>query len=31
MPVLSGRIITSSSSDAMDFVVVYNEEIASWL
>ena len=23
MPVLSGRIITPSSSDAMDFVVVY--------
>ena len=31
MPVLRGRIVTLSSSDAMDLVAVYNEEIVSWL
>ena len=31
MPVLSGRIITPSSSDPMALVAVYNEEIVSWL
>ena len=31
LPVLSGRIITPSSSDAMALVAVYNGEIASWL
>ena len=29
MLVLSGRIVTPSSSDAMDLVAVYNEEIVS--
>ena len=28
---LSGRIVTPSSSDAMDLVAVYNKEIVSWL
>ena len=31
MPVLSGRIITPSSSDPMALVAVYNGEIVSWL
>ena len=31
MPVLSGRIVTPSSSDAMDLVAVYNKELVSWL
>ena len=31
MPVLSGGIITPSSSDAMVLVAVYNAEIVSWL
>ena len=31
MPVLSGRIVTPSSSDTMDLVAVYNEETVSWL
>ena len=31
MPVLSGRLITLSISDAKVLVVVYNAEIVSWL
>ena len=31
MPVLSGRIITPSSSDPVALVAVYNGEIVSWL
>jgi len=31
MPMLSGRIITPSSSDAMALVAVYNGEIVSSL
>ena len=31
MPVLSGRIVTPSSIDAIDLVAVYNEETVSWL
>jgi len=31
MPVLRGRLITLSISDAKDLVAVYNAEIVSWL